>query len=89
MRGFLLARIPDPGNAPLRAWDAADEYLFEAFEALELPTGDSRVLVVGDSFGALSVALADWQPTVATNSMTSRAAIVANCEANELSLIHI
>jgi 16S rRNA (guanine1207-N2)-methyltransferase len=61
---YRLRRFPDPGErSPLRAWDAADEYLLRHAaddEGLQgLLGGGSRVLVVNDAFGALALALAD------------------------------
>jgi 23S rRNA (guanine1835-N2)-methyltransferase len=53
---FELERHPPAGRRPLRAWDAADEYLLEEVAALA-PDAPARTLVVNDAFGALAVAL--------------------------------
>jgi 16S rRNA (guanine1207-N2)-methyltransferase len=56
-----LRRFPDPGErSPLRAWDAADEYLLHqlAEGSASAPDAGGRTLVVNDSFGALALTLA-------------------------------
>lgn len=55
---FKLQRLPERKNLPLRAWDAADAYLLEHLKQQGLPKAGSKVLVVNDAFGALSVSLA-------------------------------
>lgn len=81
---FELARVPPAGKRPLRAWDAADEYVLEYLsERDEL----GSLLVVGDSFGALSCALASYSPTVVNESAAGREAISANLERNGLAPI--
>ncbi len=52
-----LIRQPEQQNEPLQAFDAADEYLLNHL-AEQLPTANTRVLVLNDSFGALAVSLA-------------------------------
>lgn len=55
---FRLRRYPDPGErSPLRAWDAADEYLLHhlADGVAGAPDPGGRTLVVNDSFGALAL----------------------------------
>lgn len=82
---FGLARVPRAGKRPLRAWDAADEYLLtdlaELFEDGQLPDSPTT-LIVGDSFGALSCALAGLSPVVMTESAAGRQAISENLERN-------
>lgn len=60
-----LRRIPHDPTHTLRAWDAADEYVIQAWEQHGRPgTG----VVINDSFGALIYALgiADEQPAAAS-----------------------
>ncbi len=77
-----LRRLPDSGDGPLRAWDAADEYLLEHLDTAGV-TGD-RWLIVNDLFGALAVALADRRPQSWNDSVTSHHATLANLERNGL-----
>jgi 23S rRNA (guanine1835-N2)-methyltransferase len=53
---FALERHPPAGRRPLRAWDAADEYLLHELAELG-PADRPGTLVVNDAFGALTVAL--------------------------------
>ena len=54
---FDLIRYPPTRDGTLRAWDAADELLLcHLAEATEEPVG--QVVIVNDSFGALTVAVA-------------------------------
>jgi 16S rRNA (guanine1207-N2)-methyltransferase len=48
----LLRRYPYKKDDPLQAWDAADELILEHVSEFNLKT--KRILVVGDSFGAIS-----------------------------------
>ena len=71
-RELDLTRYPDDPRDPLRAWDAADEYLLRHLagttgdpgtEAGAAPVDLSgTVAVVGDRWGALSTALAAQRP---------------------------
>lgn len=73
---FRLSR-PDAGpRSPLRAWDAADEMALRHLD--EIGPGEGPVLIVGDAWGALSVALADHLPTTVVDSSVSRRALLAN-----------
>ena len=54
---FRLGRYPWVRRDPLRAWDAADEYLLRHLDAEGLLAAGDRVLVVNDGFGAMAVAL--------------------------------
>jgi len=78
-----LARFPLRHGDPLRAWDAADEYILQHLEELPLPPG-SRVLVIGDAFGALTCALSLFAPTHWSDSFLSREAARFNLGHNGL-----
>lgn len=96
--GFELHRHPDPGDATLRAWDAADEFLLQHLEdpAEADPEGrqvdaarlDGRWLVVNDAFGALAVALAAQRPSTPlaswSDSHLAHLALERNLVANGL-----
>jgi 23S rRNA (guanine1835-N2)-methyltransferase len=78
---FDLRRYPQRDGNTLRAWDAADELVLGHLGEIGL-VADARVLVVNDSFGALSVALADASPAVMSDSYLSHLGIAANLERN-------
>ncbi|WP_327121632.1 methyltransferase [Streptomyces sp. NBC_01341] len=82
---FELARFPENPRDPLRAWDAADEYLLRRLDGDEgsdpvRPSG--TVAVVGDRWGALATALATHRPVQISDSYLTRRATVANLERN-------
>lgn len=63
---FHLRRVPD--NPNLQAWDSADLYLLKhANENCGL-SQQSKILVVNDGFGALSLALCEHQVTMTGDS---------------------
>lgn len=79
---FVLQRVPQRQRELLRAFDAADEYLLNhlASQTLIKP----RLLVVNDSFGALAVALHDYQPVAWSDSFLSQHATRLNLQANNI-----
>ena len=83
-RTLNLERIPLREREPLRAWDAADEYVLKhvVSEALDL----DAVLILNDAFGALSLALADGGPILVTDSHLARLALAHNAEINALNI---
>ncbi len=81
---MTLLRLPRRKRELLRAWDAADEYLLKRFEALNLPLGDMSILIVNDSFGALSVALSAFQPINWSDSWLAHQACKENLSRNDL-----
>ncbi|MEV5743070.1 methyltransferase [Microbispora rosea] len=65
-RGDLdLARFPEDPRDPLRAWDAADEYLLRHLDEREGGPVDlsGSLVVLGDRWGALSTALVTARAT--------------------------
>lgn len=80
---FTLQRLPHRNNELLRAWDAADEYLLDYLNKQKLPASGSRILIVNDSFGALTVALSQFGPCALSDSYLSQAAIRINLNGNE------
>ncbi|MET9430210.1 methyltransferase [Streptomyces sp. NPDC003036] len=83
-----LARFPEDPRDPLRAWDAADEYLLRhlAEESTDL---SGTVAVVGDRWGALVTSLAGLHPertgpapVQITDSFLAREATRANLARN-------
>ncbi len=71
-----LRRYPVRIGDLLQAWDAADELLIENAQALGL--SGKRLLIIGDSFGALSTALEEFGPDTYTDSFLGAEAIRAN-----------
>ena len=84
---FSLVRPGTPSNMPLRAWDAADEYLIEHI-IQNFP--NQSVTILNDGFGALGVALAtnanpEHQNNWITDSFCALQAIKINLDANSIS----
>ena len=75
-----LQRIPP--NPQLQAWDAADSYLLNQLDKLQILFRDCQVLVMNDSFGALSVALAEYRPTMVSDSFLAEVAMRRNLQLN-------
>ncbi|MFD7828420.1 methyltransferase [Kitasatospora sp. NPDC059803] len=82
---FDLTRFPEDPRERLRAWDAADEYLLrhlagEADSAADTPTdlAGRRIVVLGDRWGALTTALAAYEPVQIVDSHLGRQATLAN-----------
>lgn len=71
-----------PRDEKLQAWDAADEYLLNYIDERDLLSGQSRILILNDSFGALSVALADHSPYSWSDSLLSQIALRVNLTLN-------
>ncbi|MBD2859900.1 methyltransferase [Spongiibacter sp. KMU-158] len=82
---FTLQRRPRRKNEVLQAWDNADLYLLNRLQELQ-PSVDNRILLVNDSFGALALALADYQCVSWGDSAVSQLATQENAEENQLSL---
>lgn len=82
----ILFRYPDTYKqkgqlGALRAWDAADELMVnwvdEHFQS-------GPINIVNDTFGALAIPLAQYQPTVYTDSFLTTAAIIRNASENRV-----
>ncbi len=79
---FELRR--NPPNEFLRAWDAADEYLLQQIDDLRLLSGQTSILIINDSFGALCVALAEFKPIIMSDSFLAQQATIENLRINGL-----
>ncbi len=79
---FQLERLPRRKRELLRAWDAADEYLLQQLESLDLSA--SRPLIINDSFGALSIALSQLNPVSWSDSWLAQQAARENLITNNL-----
>ncbi len=78
-----------PPNPMLQAWDAADLYLLNRVDELQVLSRDSQILAVNDSFGAISVSLAGHHPTVVNDSFLGELAIRRNLQLNGYELDQI
>ncbi|MCG8426357.1 MAG: methyltransferase [Chromatiales bacterium] len=83
---YQLHRYPRRKREQLRAWDAADEYLLNHLNEAGLLQPESRVLILNDSFGAISVALSKWRPTAQSDSYIAHWSTEENLTANDLAL---
>jgi len=81
---FELRRHPYHPKDPLRAWDAADEYLLNVLHEENCLAAGQRILILNDSFGALGVALARYQPLSQSDSALAHAGTHANLQLNQL-----
>ncbi|MEV7801881.1 methyltransferase [Microbispora sp. NPDC088329] len=87
---FDLARFPEDPRDPLRAWDAADEYLLRHLDEREDGPVDlsGTVVVLGDRWGALATTLAARRPVHPPvqigDSFLGQRATLANLERNGL-----
>ncbi|MEV7966822.1 methyltransferase [Sphaerisporangium sp. NPDC088356] len=81
---FDLTRFPQDPRDPLRAWDAADEYLLRHLEGIDGEPADlsGTVVVLGDRWGALVTAIADHRPVQVTDSYLTQEATRANLSRN-------
>jgi len=79
---FKLNRYPLRNNDPLRAWDAADEYLLQHLVDNTILTSDTQILIVNDSFGALTVPLSAHSAQIYTDSYISEYSIEQNLRKN-------
>ncbi|MFF8959925.1 methyltransferase [Streptomyces sp. NPDC014894] len=76
-----LARFPADPRDPLRAWDAADEYLLRRLDETA-PDLSGTVVVLGDRWGALTASLAAHRPVQITDSFLAQEATRANLARN-------
>ncbi len=73
-----LKRYPGDQQSTLQAWDSADELILQHLSQLDLT--DKRILILNDSFGALSCALEGYNITSYTDSYLSFKSIQLNSE---------
>ena len=86
---FVLQRYPIVEKEKLQAFDAGDHLLLEQFKLKQEVSDnkDSTILIMGDSFGALSIALKDYKATTYIDSFVSYQGIRSNSKEN-LNLIN-
>lgn len=81
-QSFELKRYPFDKRSQLKAWDAADEYLLREFEVLAPSV--SRVIIVHDNFGCLTLALAPYVNACYGDSWMSFEAVRRNALTNDV-----
>ena len=82
---LVLHRHPRIKNETLQAWDSADEYLINYFSENELQkqlAENEQILLVNDSFGALTCYLQAYQRTIVSDSYLSINSIKLNMQRN-------
>ena len=88
-RTLMLKRFPVRKNETLQAWDAADEYLINHCQDMDI-NPERPILIINDSFGALSCWFSNKAPvTSVTDSFIAKRAFKANLERNQLPDINI
>lgn len=75
---FELQRPGLHDSSPLRAWDAADEYVLDELAGRPI----AHPILVNDAYGALAVALADTNPTSVSDSFVALDAARHNLKLN-------
>lgn len=83
-----LERVPVRPRQPLRAWDAADEYVLTHLTDDPL-NAEATVLLVGDAFGSLACALRSFDPIVVNESAAGTTAIEKNLDRNGLERLEV
>ncbi|ART79851.1 methyltransferase [Oceanisphaera avium] len=80
---LTLLRFPRKAHDKLQAWDAGDEYLINELASHSL-ADNTRILILNDGFGALTLALHRYQPWSVSDSRVSELACLANAHDNGL-----
>ncbi len=86
---FTLNRYPLQKDQQLHAWEAADEYLLSHLKEKNLLLNTSKILIINDNFGALSIPLASFNTTSISDSYLSHLAILQNAKTNQLTANNI
>ena len=73
-----LQRYPKSSNRSLRAWSAADELMLSEGQKIGLENKD--IVLINDSFGALTAALLDFKPHSVINNQSQLKATRINLE---------
>jgi len=81
-----LYRYPFSNNQKLQAWDASDGYMLEYLASNEDLLSKDNILIFNDTFGSLSLALQNFNPSVITDSYISKQAIIYNAKHNNIDL---
>ena len=81
---FTLNRYPIRPDEQLRAWDAADEFILLHLQEQALLNDSSKLLILNDAFGALSISLSRHNPHTVSDSFISHQAIKGNAKINQI-----
>ena len=81
---FKILRHPIEKNDKLQAWDAADEFILNDVSEKLQTFVHPKVLIINDSFGAISVALNEYKPCAVSDSFISQAATRQNLALNQI-----
>ena len=87
---YVLERIPQTQKGDLRAWDAADELLLHTFFENHHNAVNSNIkplLIINDAFGALSLALNNFEIHNWSDSYLSHLAVQHNKKLNKQSSV--
>jgi 16S rRNA (guanine1207-N2)-methyltransferase len=85
---YQLQRLPQQKKQPLRAWDAADEYLLNHLHQEKLLASKSKLLIINDQFGALATSLNRYAPTTWSDSIINQRSTEHNYRINQLTSLH-
>ena len=78
---YTLKRYPYHSKSQLRAWDSADRYLLN--ETLARLSENTKLCILHDNFGALSIPLLPYEPVCYVDSWMSREALLLNAKENQ------
>jgi 16S rRNA (guanine1207-N2)-methyltransferase len=81
---YILSRYPERKKENLRAWDAADELVLQHIHEQDWLETEQRLLIINDSFGALSVALSAYAPDMLSDSYLAMQGTRNNLKANAI-----
>lgn len=81
---YTITRYPKTSNQSLQAWSAADEYLLEEFDSLDLEK--PKLAIFNDRFGFLTCYLHQFSPVIILNYKSQEKAIFKNIASNKLEL---
>lgn len=85
---YSITRYPKTRNQSLQAWSAADEYLLDLIQMLNLfeplDLKKQTIAIFNDRFGFLTCHFSQFSPTVILNYKSQEKAIFQNIESNNL-----
>ncbi|MAZ89453.1 MAG: 50S rRNA methyltransferase [Cellvibrionaceae bacterium] len=86
LQRFPVSKENQHKQQPLRAWDAADEYLLQWIHENNPQhiEGENSAFILNDSFGALAVALHQWRRYWQNDSYLARRGCLDNLQRNRL-----
>jgi 16S rRNA G1207 methylase RsmC len=84
-KNLFLERFPaSQVNRSLQAWDAVDEYLVNYLEQQELIASDTKLLVMNDDFGSITLNYSQSSIVTVTDSYISQLGLNHNIEQNNV-----